>query len=508
MTDTGIALLGFMGAGKSTVGQALASRLGWRFIDLDREFVAQHGPIDLYFREFGEAAFRSLERELIDAISPERTVVALGGGATIDPGSRGAVERRFHTVFLDAPLSVCAERVGTGAGRPVWGEAAERFESRQPAYRSARTRVNAVASVEHCVEAILAERGRRQERVELGARSYDVVLSDSFEGLSERISGDLRIVTDDRVGPLWGEALQRELPGVSFAFPAGEVHKTLQTWQAVVTDLIGSRTRRDTTIVALGGGVVGDLAGFAAATVNRGLPLVQVPTTSLAMIDSSVGGKTAVNHPMGKNLVGAFHQPRAVWINTRTLSTLDPREHCSGLAEALKMAVTLDPVLLDVIEALAPQLRQADPGATAHVVALSIRNKARVVAEDERETGRRMVLNAGHTVGHGLERAAGYGALLHGEAVAIGLIAECRWAAQNGHCPSTLPERLVRITQALGLPTEPPPGLRRQAVLDAMAVDKKAARDILHVPVPAGAGTSVCIPLPLSALDALLPEFG
>lgn len=506
MTRSAIALCGFMGAGKTTVGRALAARLGWDFEDLDARFTALHGPIPDFFARRGEAAFREAEQAVLRSVPTERTVLALGGGTTVDPAGRLWVERHFETVFLDVPLDEAGRRVGTGEGRPVWAQAAERYAVRLPVYTSARTRVDATAAVEAVVDAILAGRGPRIERVALGDRAYDVMIAETFEGLRDRVPGEARIVTDDTVGPLWLPALHAHVAGPVCTFEAGEASKTLDTWRRVVDALVAVGTRRDTPVVALGGGVVGDLAGFAAATVNRGVPFVQVPTTTLAMVDSSVGGKTGVNHLRGKNLVGAFHQPSAVWMSLETLDTLDPRERRAGLAEVLKTGAVLDPVLLDVLEAGAPLLAAGDRAATEHVVALAVRDKARVVAEDERETGLRRVLNAGHTVGHALERAATYGVLLHGEAVAIGLVAEARWAASQGLCEPAFPARLARIAAALGLPAEPPPGLDSETIRDAMAVDKKAARDILYLPVPVAAGRHAIVPLPLEKLDQLLPE--
>ncbi|MEZ4323210.1 MAG: 3-dehydroquinate synthase [Myxococcota bacterium] len=511
MERSAIALVGFMGAGKSTVGRALAARSGTRFVDLDEAFVQRHGAIPDLFRTAGEARFRELEREVLLDHLDGVGVLALGGGTLLDPRSRVEVESRFHTVWLDVPLEVAAARVGStsdGApGRPAWTDVAARHAARRPIYASARSRVDATGPVEAVVDAILACRGDRVERVDLGDRAYDVVLARGFGGLGERLAGrEVRVVTDDRVGPLWSDALLAEVQGPVVSFAAGEAHKTLDTWRAVVDALIAARTPRSAAVVALGGGVVGDLAGFAAASVNRGVPFVQVPTTTLAMVDSSVGGKTGVNHARGKNLVGAFHQPELVWMHLGTLATLDPRERRAGLAEVLKTGALLDPVLLDVLEAGADALRRGEPGPTEHVVALAVRAKARVVAADEREAGLRRVLNAGHTVGHALERAATYGSLLHGEAVAIGLVAEARYAARLGVCEPGFPDRIERIARALGLPVTVPADLDRETIRDAMTVDKKVSRDILYLPVPTSAGEHAIVSLPFHHLIDLLPE--
>ncbi len=526
-TEGGIALTGFMGAGKSTVGPRVADALGFPFVDLDARISERHGPIPQIFASRGEAAFRALEHAELESLVTERAtsgpiVLALGGGALVDPHTRLLVERHFHTVFLDVPFDVAEERVRhASAGRPVWARARERFDARVGIYRSARSLVRATGPLDQVVAAVLSAArplgGPRHEHVDVPGAAYRAVLTGGFEGLSALLADvlpadDLRIVTDDTVADLWAEALENELGCGSaqrVVFPAGEANKTLQSWSSVVDALIGSGITRSTTVVALGGGVVGDLAGFAAATVNRGCPFVQVPTTTLAMIDSSVGGKTAVNHARGKNLVGAFHQPRAVWMALDTLGTLPDRERIAGLAEVLKAGAVLDPVLLDVVDAGADLLREGDVGALQHVIALGVRAKARVVAQDERERGLRMVLNAGHTVGHAIERAATYGTVLHGEAVAIGLEVETRWAEREGLCAPGLADRLADVAARLGLPDAVSvglPDLDPVTLRDAMVVDKKASRDILSLPVATRAGEHRRVHIPLERVDELLPE--
>jgi len=351
--------------------------------------------------------------------------------------------------------------------------------------------------------------------VALGERAYDVVVtSEGFAGLGAALqrAGLPRrgvLVTETRVRPLWAEAVREALAGFDLAqivLPEGEAHKTVATWSACVDALLDRGVDRRTPVLALGGGVLGDLAGFAAATVNRGVPLVQLPTTVLAMVDSSVGGKTAVNHPRGKNLVGAFHQPRLVWAALPTLTTLDPAERIAGLGEVVKTALVGDAALLDTLEARAEALRAGDPEALGPVVARCVALKAEVVARDERESGWRAVLNAGHTVAHALEQALGFGALRHGEAVALGLLAETRWAVREGLCEdAALPARLERLLDRLGLPTTSPE-VAEEALVVAMKVDKKVAGDRLVVPVPVRAGSMVLYDLPTRDLARLLPE--
>lgn len=355
--------------------------------------------------------------------------------------------------------------------------------------------------------------GERRVGVKLGSRSYDVVIAPSLVGLRAALaavssSPRVAVVTDDAVGPLWLDALRAELADRTLLvidFPHGEVNKHERTWWSVVDALLSGGVDRSTPVIALGGGVVGDMAGFAAASLLRGLPFVQIPTTLLAMVDSSVGGKTGFNHPRGKNLIGAFHQPALVWAAMDTLSTLPLREVRAGLAEVVKTAVIGDPDLLVRMEDEVALLAQGVPAALASVVERCVQLKAEVVGEDEREEGRRAVLNLGHTVGHAVEAVGGYGVLLHGEAVGIGLVAEAAWAVREGICVEPdLPDRLRRLLSGLGLPTDVP-ATDRDALVAAMGVDKKRRGAKITVPVPVRSGEVTLVALPVERAAELLP---
>lgn len=332
--------------------------------------------------------------------------------------------------------------------------------------------------------------------VELGARSYPVVLG-QLADLGARAAQHLRpgpcaLVSDSHVAPLHGEAALRSLEAAGFSpkllvLPAGEDHKNLSTWQVLLTELLILGAERSLPVFALGGGVVGDIAGFAAATALRGLPLVQVPTTLLAMVDSSVGGKTGVNTPQGKNLVGAFHQPVLVLAAMDTLRTLPDEELRCGLGEVIKHAVLEGEDHFALLERRAADILARDPAVLVELVARSVACKAAVVAADERESGQRALLNAGHTLGHALELALGYGALRHGEAVAIGLLAEADIARRRGLASLDFLRRLQALTQALGLPTRAP-GLDPERVLAATAMDKKRTCGKIVCALPVGIG--------------------
>lgn len=312
--------------------------------------------------------------------------------------------------------------------------------------------------------------------VELGDRSYPIVIGrgllDGEFDLTKYVCGaDCMVVSNDTVAPLYFQKLLPNFAGRKVAnvnLPDGEAYKTLETMQTILDGLVETGANRDTTVVALGGGVVGDIAGFAAACYMRGVNFIQVPTTLLAQVDSSVGGKTGVNHPGGKNLIGAFHQPQVVLIDTATLDTLPDRELKAGLAEVIKHGAISDPDFFAWLEVNMPALLGRDPDALAHAIRRCCEIKAAVVAEDEREAGRRAILNFGHTFGHAIERTQGYGEWLHGEAVAAGMV----MAAKLSGLPGDDVERLVGLVESAGLPVEPP-AIDAEVWIGTMGLDKK-----------------------------------
>lgn len=325
--------------------------------------------------------------------------------------------------------------------------------------------------------------------------TYPVFVRPDLAGLGSEIAARwpgrrALLATDTTVAPLWGDACvaAMEEGGVDVVrlppMVAGEPNKRRDAWWALVDAALRAGVDRSTPLVALGGGVVGDVAGFAAATLLRGLPLVMVPTTTLSMIDSSVGGKTGFNHELGKNLVGAFHAPGLVWIPLQALSTLPARSARAGVAEAVKVALIGDPVLFERLERCADALRRGEREVWGPVIERSVAGKALVVQEDERERGRRALLNLGHTVGHAIEKVAGFGAWEHGEAVAMGLVRELEVTSREGWTEDGgLAARTRRLVEALGLPSQVPETLSVSALRGAVGVDKKADGAMLHLPV-------------------------
>jgi 3-dehydroquinate synthase len=320
-------------------------------------------------------------------------------------------------------------------------------------------------------------------RIALGERGYDIHIGAELLAQPDLIAGVLplprvAVVSNATVAPLYLEPLRETLHAarvdvVPVVLPDGEAHKNWRTLQLVFDALLANHCDRQTTIIALGGGVVGDIAGFAAATYQRGIPFIQIPTTLLAQVDSSVGGKTGINHPAGKNMIGAFHQPRVVIADIDTLRTLPDRELRAGIAEVIKHGAIRDAALFAWLEDNMAALLARDSVALAHVVRRSVEIKSDVVARDERETGPRALLNFGHTFGHAIEAAVGYGEWLHGEAVAAGMVMAGDLSCRLGKLDTVGRDRLRALVQRAGLPVSPPPGLAPDRIRALMNVDKK-----------------------------------
>jgi len=322
--------------------------------------------------------------------------------------------------------------------------------------------------------------------VPLGERSYDIEIGTNLDQAGPRIKGlglgqKIAIVVNPTVKELYGKRVVDSLKAqgfmvMSIIIPDGEQYKNLDWANAIYTALLTNGFDRRSLIVALGGGVIGDLAGFAAATYMRGIPFVQVPTTLLAMVDSSVGGKTGVNHPMGKNMIGAFHQPKKVLMDLGVLTSLPKEEFLSGMAEVIKYGVIRDAAFFEYLDKNREKILDLDPDALAFIIRRSCEIKAEVVSRDEREGGLRAVLNYGHTVGHAIEKAENY-TMRHGHAVAIGMVYASRLAHQTGLCDASVPGRVEALIRSFGLPSELSALSRRPSVaelMDTMQIDKKA----------------------------------
>ncbi len=499
----GIVLVGLMAAGKTSIGRRLAARLGLPFRDADEEIERAAGcTIPELFARYGERDFRDGERRVIRRLlGGDPIVVATGGGAFMDPETRAAVRESAVSVWLRCPLPVLVRRAGARNNRPLLAEGdpteiLQRLQGqRYPVYAEADVVVDCgeespEATTTRVLEALLAWTPPRRLAVSLPSIRYDVVVG---EGLLARAGALLApvlpqkravIVTDAIVARLYLAAVRAALAETAIetstvVVPAGETSKNLDTYARVVDEMLAAGVERRTAVIALGGGVVGDLAGFAAATTLRGLPFVQMPTTLLAQVDSSVGGKTGVNTPRGKNLVGAFHQPLMVLADTATLGTLPPRELRAGYAEIAKAGMIGDAAFFVWCEAHGRAVVGGDRAAQAEAILRACAFKAGVVGDDEREqrpSDGRALLNLGHTFAHALEAEIGYGHILHGEAVAVGLGLAFRMSARLGLCSEADAERVVRHIESVGLPSELGLLNRRFSaarLLDHMRRDKK-----------------------------------
>lgn len=335
--------------------------------------------------------------------------------------------------------------------------------------------------------------------VELGDRSYPIFIGRDLLRRAELIvpylgGKEVLIVTNTTVAPLYLATMKSALAGrrvEAVILPDGEEYKSLAVLNDIFTALLQHRFSRKATIVALGGGVIGDMAGFAAACYQRGVPFVQIPTTLLSQVDSSVGGKTAVNHPLGKNMIGAFYQPRCVIADTDALNTLPDRELAAGIAEVIKYGLISDPEFFVWLEANIDQLQARDPDVLAYAIERSCRNKANVVAEDETEQGRRALLNLGHTFGHAIETGMGYGVWLHGEAVGAGMAMAADLSARLGWIDRSTVQRIETLLQRAKLPVRAPKVLTAEQMLDLMAVDKKVEEGQLRLVLLRAIGDAV-----------------
>jgi 3-dehydroquinate synthase len=335
--------------------------------------------------------------------------------------------------------------------------------------------------------------------VDLGERSYPIYIKKSLLGqtelLKQHIAGNSAlIVTNETVAPLYLEKTQSMLSGLkhqAVILPDGEKYKNLEVLNQIYDGLLRNRFDRNTTVIALGGGVIGDMAGFAAASYQRGVHLIQIPTTLLSQVDSSVGGKTGVNHALGKNMIGAFYQPKAVIADTDTLDTLPDRELSAGIAEIIKYGLICNAEFFSWLEQNMPALLKRDKKALSYAIEVSCKTKAEVVAADERESGKRALLNLGHTFGHAIENGMGYGEWLHGEAVGAGMCMAAVMSNQMGWLSDKETQQTIQLIEQAKLPSKAPESMSAEQFLDLMSVDKKVLDGVLRLILMKGIGKSL-----------------
>jgi 3-dehydroquinate synthase len=519
-----ITLIGFSGTGKSTVASLVAQRLGWEAIDADDYIEAQTGrSVPDIIAEDGEVAFRQVEASSFETLQPrQRVIVAAGGGAPVLETTRRAIVEAGPVICLRASPEVTEERAAGDAktrARPIRGNSASVariMDQRAALYDQAdfTLNTNALSPSEVADEVVrlyqaYGERAfGRPGRVEQLTRTPNIVPSvldaPGASSIIRTASGDYPVyarwgaldrlgeyvqratnarraflISDEAVLAQWGETAISSLKGagieaVGLALPPGDASKNLEQAGRAYDWLAFHRAERREAVVALGGGMVGDFSGFIAGTYLRGMPYVQAPTSLLAMVDASIGGKTAVNHAGAKNIVGLFNQPRAVVADIATLKTLPRRALIEGMGEVIKHALIRDPEMLATLEARMDDLLALEPEFATEIIARNMAIKGEVVSQDERETGGvRELLNYGHTLGHAFEAAGGYEALLHGEAVGAGMVAAAEIGRRVGVTPPELIERQNALIARTGLPTRPPPGIDRARILAALKMDKK-----------------------------------
>jgi shikimate kinase/3-dehydroquinate synthase len=529
LSGRSVVLVGMMGAGKTSVGKRLAAKLGLPFVDADAEIEAgAQLTISEIFERFGEQYFREGERKVIARLlNGGPLVLATGGGAFMNATTRDNIARCGVSIWLKPSFEVLLARVRKKSNRPLLKTADPEqtlrrlLEERAPTYALADFIIESLdGSHDAVVDAILRrldaalgkdagqlQEARRQVEVPLGARAYSILIGPGI--LDEagveiaRIAPGVHcaIVTDAHVAPLYLDRLSASLDrqglrSTPIVCPPGEATKSYAEFARVCDALIEARIERRDAVIALGGGVIGDLAGFCAASLRRGVRLIQVPTTLLAQVDSSAGGKTGINSRHGKNLIGAFHQPSLVLSDTLCLDTLSARDFRAGYAEVVKYGLISDRGFFEFLESSWRGVFAGGP-ARAEAIAVSCAAKARVVVADETERGERALLNLGHTFGHALESLMGYDSarLAHGEGVAIGIVSAFRFSRDLGLCSGQDATRVEAHLKAVGLPTRVRdiPGFDASPddVLAAMRQDKKVERGRLTFILARGIGESL-----------------
>lgn len=505
-----IFLTGLSGSGKSTVGRQVAELLRWDFIDTDMLLSERCGmPVGQVLVEYGEQRFRQMESEVLISVNDKKSVViATGGGVIISEASRAFMREHGLTVYLETSVETAWQRVqeqihqsGNDAVRPLVGETngqqrlQDLYDVRKQWYEQAALCINTdkdppdivskriaafaltggyLISLSLPQETITLQLGKITSLAEVewsGLRHLSLSLQ--VAGFSKRVF----VVTDSDVGRLYIKPIEDLLADAGFVpriftIPAGESSKSLKYWQQILDWLVEQKADHQEAIVALGGGVVGDLAGFVAATYHRGVPLIQIPTSLLAQVDSAIGGKTGINHPLGKNLIGAFHQPRLIIVDPAFLLTLSERVYYGGWAEIVKYGMILDADLFEMLEKQTSLLHKRDATFLTRIITRCIQLKMDIVQRDERDGGLRNILNYGHTFGHALEAITEYGTWLHGEAVAIGMEVAGRIAVERGLLTIEQSLRQHKLLQALHLPVRCP-GIDIEFVMEKMQRDKK-----------------------------------
>ena len=543
-------LVGLSGSGKSTVGRILAQRLGRSLLDLDALIEHEYGArIPTIIDRHGEEYFRDLESDILARAAQQAApaIIATGGGIIIRPENRALMAEVGVRVFMQIEPQVALDRLQAQHAREIslgltpelrpmisgpdpLANLQALLHRRAAWYKEAElTCVTLGKDAEQVAREIIVMLTNFENQdtispiirhVHIG-EGYDTVVDwGGIKRLAHYLT-DLHLpprvflITDSNIHTLYAEAITGNLQSAGFephiyTIPAGEASKSQQQVNTLYDWLLENRAERREAIIALGGGVVGDLVGFVAATYLRGVPLVQVPTSLLAQVDSAIGGKTGINHPRGKNLIGAFYHPRLVLADPSTLLTLPERSRTEGWAEVVKYGIILDAELFDLLETHASALRTFSPPPASllcQIIARCIDLKVSVIEEDEREQGRRAILNYGHTVGHALENASGYGEWLHGEAVSLGMVVAASIAQESGIFAAGDVARQNQLLAALDLPIAYHGSVRSQDILSTMQLDKKIVGKRVRWIMPTHIGEVVVTPMPDDLVARVVSSF-
>ncbi len=511
-----IILIGFMGTGKDAVGREITRKTGMIFLSTDKHIeLKENKSINRIFKEFGEGYFRQLERKTILRIRDlENIVLATGGGIVIDNENRSLLSKIGHVIHLDAKLEVIEDRLKADTKRPLVKnkeDIRKIFNERIGMYQFAELKIETSnkepaeiadkiikklkiikKSTDVPSHTILLKTTHKQYPVHIGydnfAKNAEICKCLNFN--SKRAV----IITNPLVGALYLESLEDALEKcgikpINFIVPDGEKHKNIKMTMKIYDFLLKKTIERREPIIALGGGVIGDLAGFVASTYKRGTPFVQIPTTLLAQVDSSIGGKTGVNHHLGKNMIGTFYQPDLVLSDVGMLLTLSEREFKNGLAEVIKYGIIKDQQLFSLLHKKKNKVLDRNTKILHEIVSRCVRIKKEIVEEDEQEQkGIREILNFGHTIGHAIETLTNYSLYSHGEAISIGMVGEARIAVRSGLLEKEDLERIICLISSYGLPIAMPEDIPLDDIKSVIMQDKKARNKKIRSPIPIGIG--------------------
>jgi shikimate kinase/3-dehydroquinate synthase len=507
-----IILIGFMGVGKDAIGRELAKKMEMAFLSTD-EFIElkEQRTINTIFKESGEAYFRQLEKETVAAIKTlENTVIATGGGMVIDEQNRHDLSKMGKVVQCDAQIDIIEERLKDCPDRPLLKskkDIRKIYEARRGMYNFGKLKIDTSFKdpAERADEIIKKLHMRYKSRavprntitVQTVQKSYPIYIgstmlsaSEDFVRLLDLNASRAIVITNPLVGALYLQSVENTLRDngiepIHIIVPDGESHKTLRTAEGIYDFLLENKITRSEPIIALGGGVICDLCGFVASTYKRGTPLIMLPSSLLAQVDAAIGGKTGIDHKLGKNMIGTFYQPDVVISDVAFLLSLSENELRNGLAEVLKYAIIKDKSLFSLLETNQRKITERDVFLLAEIISRCAQIKARIVEEDEKEEiGVREILNYGHTIGHIIETLTNYSEFSHGAAVAIGMVEESKMAVKNGFLKKNDLARIINLISSFGLPTEMPENVKNKDVRKIILQDKKIRDGKMMLPIP------------------------